>query len=301
MKHASKIFLVILVPFFLTFGCSEDPAQKIEKLFEEAKLLSQTGNAAGALKVSEQALQISETEYGLENPAIVQPLLKTAMAYQANKNYLQAEYTYKRAMDIIRKTGGGNTIEEAKVMNNLAGLFYLQGDYERAIATYEQSLAIAKNTQTPDEAMLQQIQRNIIMCKAVESGDAVKPEVNQSAPAKSLQDLVPEEIKNAAIQQLAGQNIVLAKEFLRPFEPIKIADQGFVFPYYCKQKQETGDTLSEVVVLFGAVKNPQKEGAYIFKQCRVVSYESFSTMLNSGDLLSLKAAMVQIFPELYSS
>ena len=297
MKYLFRISLVIFLSILFVSGCSENTEQKIKQLNTEAIKFLKLGNTSEAVKVGEKALALAEKGYGAEDPLIIKPLLTQAMLYQANKDFVKAEYSYKRAIDVVQKSSGENNIEAAKIINNLGSLYYNEKQYDKAISAYTKSLAIAEKTYAPEDPRLQKIRKNIETIKAIKSGKIPHPENNQGASKQTIHDLVPENIKSAAIQQLASQNIILSKK-LTPMKAVKISDNGIVFPYRGLQRVDDKNEGLEVVVLFSAIKNQEKKDTYSFQQCRVVSYQSYSTLLNSGDLSSLQTALIQLFPEL---
>ena len=264
----------------------------------EAKLLFQAKKIPEALQTAEKAIKKSEEEFGPENPAVLPALKTISIIYQTMYDFPNAEASYKRALAITKQTAGPEDIEVAKLMNNLAGIYFFQKQYENASNIYKESLAIATKNLSPDDPQLAILHTNIASCEALLSGQPLEQKTDQTTPVQAIQDIVPDEIKKTAIEQLARQNIVISD--LQPAMPIRIGDQGIVLPYHGMKKtdEDSGDGL-DVVLLFSALKNQEKENAYIFKQCRMVSAQSYQNEIKTGSPETLKKTIIGLFPDLY--
>ena len=51
---------------------------------------------------------------------------------------------------------------------------------------------------------------------------------------------------------------------------------------------------------FAAIENPDKKNSFIFKNSRLVSYESYMAELTKGGLQLLQKSLIEAFPDLYS-
>lgn len=78
-------------------------------------------------------------------------------------------------------------------------------------------------------------------------------------------------------------------EFLEPLSPIKIGNQGAVFPYKCK---ESG---SEKIILIATVKNGQN---YLLRGSGTVTKEWFQNLMKNDDKI-IKDEMIKAFPKHY--
>jgi len=299
MKFLYRTLLASVLTLAVLSGCSNEPT--VDDLNMKATQLFNSQNAAEALAVTEQAIAKAEMEYPPDHPIVVKPLLTRALIYQSQKNWFGAESSYHQAISILEKFNGIESIEVAMVTNNLAGLYYLQNDFERALSVYQESLEILKKKFADDSPQVQQIRRNIKACLAAKSGNNIKSAQNDN-PSSQVQDLVPPEVKNAAIKSLAIQSILIS-ENLKPMQPVKFSNTGLVFPYRSIRKFENNPEADaeEVIVLFSAVKKMNDDGVYNFKQCRIVSYQSYMEMLSKGDMSEMQTTLLQLFPDLLFS
>lgn len=264
------------------------------------------GQIPQALAIAKLALEKAEKEHGAGNVLTVESLKNLALANQAKGNFIDAESFYKKAIDILQKAKGPDNIDVSKLLNNMAGLYYSQGDYDKAVNVYQQTLAIVASRLPDDDPIVQTVRKNISICetkRTTQNNASVSPGISEpmQTPADSaaVKDMVPEEIKKYAMDNLAKQNIFIAQ--LKPISPVVIADKGIVFPYHCISKTEKGvDKGAEIILLFAAIKNPDKQGAYIFQQTRIVSYASYMEQLKKGGQESIRQSLIQAFPDLYS-
>lgn len=304
MRYLGNFFLVFIFFLLLFTGCSDESTQSVKELNKKAQKLLQANDPSAAIKAGKKSLRMAKQEYGAGHPSTVTSLLILAMAYQADNDFAQARNMYKEALEMIRETKGENSLEAAQVMNNLAGLYYNQKKYEKAASVYQQCLKIAELHYSSDDRRIEKIRNNFKACQARASGskngtESGKP--SASGGQKFDKDLVPQKVKAAAIRDLKRRNIELSEQ-LKPLKPVKIDGKGVVFPYRAFKKSSVdsqGET--EVVLLFGAIKNQDQKGAYVFKKCRVVSYSSYTELLARRDPSALQAALIQIFPGLYPS
>ena len=203
-------------------------------------------------------------------------------------------------------------------MNNLAGLYYAQNQYILAASFFKQSLAIVEKMLPADDPRLVTLQNNIDVCEKMQRGE--KPgqsaEEGKSGPANiglanasqtdspaktppvSLaQDLVPQQVKESMLSQLAKQNIFISD--LEPLPPVLIESKGMVFPYNALKKNKDNDSAQKIVVLFAAIKNPENPKAVIFQQCRPISQTSYLSAMQKGGVVQLKKELKDVFPGLY--
>ena len=281
-------------------GCSRDSNKTVEELNNKAMTLLQQNKSSKALKTITLALKKAEREHGAENLATVKCLETMALAYQANGNLQKAESTYKKALAIITKISGRNSIDAAKIMNNLGGLYYAEKKYGHAVDFFKQSLAIVKKKFPADDPRLETIRKNIKTCETLQKGGNPSQLAEKLSSINNVKDLVPAQVKQAMLTQLAKQNIFISN--LRPQPMIRVDNKGIIFPYRAlkKGKEGSGDVGQEIVVLFAAVKNPAKQNAYIFQQCRILAYQSYMDTIHEGGIELLKKKLKEIFPGLYS-
>ena len=120
-----RILIFIFIGVCVT-GCSKDSDQTVDVLNAEALRLVQAGQHEQALEKAMAALEKAEKEYGADNPAMATSLEILGLVYQAKGDAGKAESQFLRALSIVKRSVGSNSGEAAKIMNNLAGLYYAQ-------------------------------------------------------------------------------------------------------------------------------------------------------------------------------
>lgn len=319
MRHFLKMVLVIFLFMTIIPGCSKEPDKTVEELNNDAFSLLKQQKIPEALIVAEKALKKGEDEYGIYDPTILKSLQIIAIIYQAQKDYLNAEFTYKQALSTSKVISGENSLDSLKIMNNLGSIKFLQNQFEPALSFYKQAFSIAEKELGPDNPLVQQIQNNMAACEsAIKSGKTPGVGTEETQPSdnavslKKGKDFVPDEVKNSALKKMAGQNILLSNP--QPLQPIQIGEQGMVFPYlYTQNIKESegggvGETSKKVVLLFASVINKDKKddlgsevgSFYVFNACRMVSYESYVEEIEKGSQESVIPALINVFPNLYS-
>ncbi len=90
------------------------------------------GHYAAAEPLYKDALEISESKLGPDNPGTAAILNKLARLYFRQGRYAEAEPLYKRALDIWGTTAGADDPATAVALGNLAILYEAQGRYADA-------------------------------------------------------------------------------------------------------------------------------------------------------------------------
>ena len=317
MKAFAYISLTVLLAGFFIVGCSQDSGKSVNELNAEATKLLQSGQHAQALEKATAALEKSEKENGADNPAMATSLEIMGLAYQAKGDGVKAESEFLRALSIVKTSYGPNSGQAAKIMNNLAGLYYAQDQYILAASFFKQSLAILQKMLPADDPRLATLQKNIDVCESMQRGEkpgqsadqttdsagggelaAFQPESSEEPSSVELvQDLVPQQVKESMTSQLAKQNIFISD--LAPLPPVTIENKGMVFPYNALKKGKDNDSAQKIVILFAAIKNPDNPNAMIFQQCRLISQTSYLAALEKGGAVQLKQELQEVFPGLY--
>ena len=316
MKAFAYISLTILLAGFCIVGCSKDSGKTVAELNAEATKLLQSGQHDRALESAMAALEKSEKENGADNPATVTSLEILGLVYQAKGDSANAESEFLRALTIVKKSAGPNSGEAAKIMSNLAGLYYAQNQYILAASFFKQSLAIAEKQFPAGDPRLATLQKNIDVCESMQRGEkpdqsadqndsagggelaAFQPEASEKpSSVETVQDLVPQQVKESMTSQLAKQNIFISD--LAPLPPVLIDNKGMVFPYNALKKGKDNDSAQKIVVLFAAIKNPENPNAMIFQQCRLISQTSYLAALEKGGVVQLKKELQDVFPGIY--
>ena len=315
MKGFIYATLTLLLMGVCVVGCSKDSGQTVESLNNEAFGLVKSGQHRPALEKATAAFEKSEEENGHNHPNTIMSLEIMGVAYEAIGDSGSAEIAYLRALSVAKKFSGPASAEVAKLKNNLGGLYFAQNQYVLADSFFNQSLAILGSL-NPDDPRLEIIRKNIGFCEERQNGGeadlaaGVPESVDEAAEASSqnlsavknpsvnlVQDLVPQEVKDAMISQFSGQNVVISD--LDPRPPVLIERKGMVFPYHALKKAKNSDSFQEIVVLFAAIKNPEKPDALVFQQCRLITHSSYLEALEKGGTLQLKQELMEVFPALY--
>jgi len=301
MKFFFHVGMAMVLIVMCCGGCSKETDKTVAEMNQDALNLLQLNQADKALETVSTALKKAETEYGAEHQKTVACLETMGLVYQAKGEPQKAESAYKRAL-AITKVNGTDSIESAKILNNLAGLFYSQKQYASAASIYKQSLVIVEKEFSSDDPRLETIRKNIKTCEDFQNGKSPSQLAGQapekSASQNTVQDLVPDQVKQSMLTQLAKQNIIITD--LQPRPPVRIGNKGVVFPYHALKKAKDSDTAQEIVVLFASTSNSEKPGAFIFQRCRLVSYRSYLSAMQEGGVAQLKKELIEAFPELYS-
>ncbi len=240
------------------------------------------------------------------------------LVYQAMGDPENAEIAFLRALSVVRKSDGPDSVEAAKITNNLAGLYYAQNKYNLATSFFKQSLAIGEKQFPANDPRLPVMRKNIEVCEGLLSGGTAAKSAEEEKPGPANidsanasqtdspvqiptvnlnQDLVPQQVKESMTSQLAKQNIFISD--LEPLSPVSIESKGMVFPYNALKKGKDKDSAQKIVVLFAAIKNPENPNAMIFQQCRLISQTSYLSALEKGGSGQLKKELQEVFPGLY--
>jgi hypothetical protein len=188
-------------------------------------------------------------------------------------------------------------------LNNLASTALMSKNYDKSISYYKESLNIAEKHLPPDDPKIVAVRNNIKTCEGLNSGEKQlpPPEAEKKDANNYAQDLVPPFVKESAISQLSHKNIIISDLQAQPAIPID--DKGIVFPYIALSKvggESEGNDGIKIIVLFAAIKDASKQNKYIFQQCRVISFQTYTSTINDGGVELLKQELKKIFPDIYS-
>ncbi len=102
------------------------------------------GNAAAALPLCRQAVEIRRATLGENHPDYVTTLSSLAMLYRAMGDLAAALPLYRQAVEICRATLGEGHPNYATSLNNLAVMYRAMGDYSAALPLCHQALEIQR-------------------------------------------------------------------------------------------------------------------------------------------------------------
>ncbi|XP_053546828.1 nephrocystin-3 [Bombina bombina] len=145
-----------------------------QSLHQLAGVYMQSKKFGNAEQLYKQALEISENAYGGEHLRVARELDALAILYQKQNKYEQAEQLRKRSLKIRQKaakrkgsmygfallrrralqleelTMGKDTADNARTLNELGVLYYLQNNLETAELFFKRSLEMRERVQGPD-------------------------------------------------------------------------------------------------------------------------------------------------------
>jgi tetratricopeptide (TPR) repeat protein/transcriptional regulator with XRE-family HTH domain len=146
-KHETWSQCEFLLPHAL--ACIEWINTLRMKKREARRLLSATGlylyeraQYREAEPLLEQAMRISEEQFGASHPHTATSLSNLAALYQAQGRYRETEPLLKQALSIREELLGASHPHTAPSLNNLAALYYAQGRYSEAEPLLKQALSI---------------------------------------------------------------------------------------------------------------------------------------------------------------
>ncbi|GEM_PF-5621700 len=97
-----------------------------------------------ALERAKRAEKVALESFGDQSGYLVEILSTTAQAYMLQKQLVQAEETFRRALAIAKKVRGAQDLEVAEILTHLARIYYqtnradiAQPVVERAVSIYE--------------------------------------------------------------------------------------------------------------------------------------------------------------------
>lgn len=310
MKIFVNMMTILLLIGICITGCSKDSDQTVAELNAEALRLAQTGQHDQAIEKAAAALKKSEKESGADHPDTIMSLEIMGLVYQSMGAPAEAESAFLRALSNVKKKYGPNSSGAAKIMNNLAGVYYAQQQYILASSFFKQSLNIVEKQFSADDPRLAVLRKNIDICEAKQNGVLPQPSEGLTAegeiandasqtepPVNLVEDLVPKKIKDSMLSQLSRQNIFISD--IEPRQPVVIESKGIVFPYHALKKGKDSDIAQEIVILFAAISNSDKPGAVVFQHCRLISHTSYLAALEKGGMPQLAKEIKEVFPNLY--
>ncbi|XP_067593892.1 nephrocystin-3 isoform X5 [Pseudorca crassidens] len=151
-----------------------DHPQVAQSLHQLASVYVQWKKFGNAEQLYKQALEISENAYGADHPHIARELEALATLYQKQNKYEQAEHFRKKSFKIRQKatrrkgnlygfallrrralqleelTLGKDTPDNARTLNELGVLYYLQNNLETADQFLKRSLEMRERVLGPD-------------------------------------------------------------------------------------------------------------------------------------------------------
>ena len=149
MIHNNKVILsiallVMVSAFFLSFACSPAPyrMKRAERLYRQGQIYHARGDQEKAIKKFEESIALSEmVDF---KPGIANNLNEMAIIHTRNQAFAKARDLLHQCLDIYKELNMAS--EVSKTLNNIALSYEQEGDFPKAIATYEELLAWDKET-----------------------------------------------------------------------------------------------------------------------------------------------------------
>lgn len=132
-------------------------------LNEFAVALSKRGDAAGAVRVYELAVQAVTREYGPDTMELAQVLSNLGHAYRAYGDYRQAALAHQRSLAIREIKQGSDNVEVGQTLNSLAAVLRLLRDFKGAEQHYERALKIFERLEGPESEWVATVSDNLGM------------------------------------------------------------------------------------------------------------------------------------------
>ncbi len=123
----------------LKFGNTPEIASSLDCL---ASLYADQGRYGEAEPLYQQALNIRQTQLGIDHLSTATSLNNLAGLYQSQGRYAEAEPLYLRALDICERQLGAEHPDTASSLNSLGSFYVERGNFEAAIPLLLRSLAI---------------------------------------------------------------------------------------------------------------------------------------------------------------
>ncbi|MEE8286868.1 MAG: CHAT domain-containing tetratricopeptide repeat protein [Gammaproteobacteria bacterium] len=138
-------------------SCAQSEA--LTEAIEQANKLFQAERFQEAHPWLEKAIDLSEQEFGPNDPSIADLLIGLGDVYRQYGQYAEAEPLYKRALRIQEQTLGPDHI----ILNNLAVLYEDQGRYAEAEPLSKRALAIVQKALGPEHPDVAAILDNLAL------------------------------------------------------------------------------------------------------------------------------------------
>lgn len=104
-------------------------------------VLYRLGKARQSIPFLERSLELFQRSEKNSVPIL---LMETGMAYRATGNFADAHSAYEKALQIWRQNG--NLSWQANLLNNMGGMYHVQGEYEKSVFAFEEGLLCAQRS-----------------------------------------------------------------------------------------------------------------------------------------------------------
>ena len=132
IRHKSRWLLVGLVCLALWPAEAHGQSPALDEAYSRFVDLYSQGHYEEALAFAEEAVKLSEQEFGPDHPDVAVRLNGLAEVYRAEGRYDDAERLHKQALAIREKALGPEHPDVAQSLNNLAEVYRAQGRHTEA-------------------------------------------------------------------------------------------------------------------------------------------------------------------------
>jgi TonB family protein len=149
-----RLILIFVISQTLLFSLHAQTASEEKENLKQANQRTVASYRAGkfedALKFAQQAVDLSVKVFGAEHAETATAYTNLATIYQARKKYKEAAANFQKALSIYRQTPRAGEKMTARVLNDLAFVYALDGDRKQAEQTYLLSLETAEKAYGKD-------------------------------------------------------------------------------------------------------------------------------------------------------
>jgi tetratricopeptide (TPR) repeat protein len=181
--------------FFNAQARAQDSDEAWKNLVMQALYAAGANNFTKSEQIFQRALHEAE-RFGPVDPRVGTTLNSLGLVYKAEKRLPDAESSFRRALTVLEKAYGFDSIDVANVNFNIASVLVDQGKQQAAVPFMDKSLATYKRQLGPGSLKVASV-----LCMA---GDAHRA-------TKSWQEAEPPLLECARIREAAGG--VLSPEF----------------------------------------------------------------------------------------
>ncbi|XP_053122456.1 nephrocystin-3 isoform X2 [Hemicordylus capensis] len=297
-----------------------DHPRVAQSLHQLAGVYVQWKKFGNAEQLYKQALEISENAYGTEHPRVARELDALATLYQKQNKYEQAEHLRKKSFKIqqkaVRRKGslygfallrqralqleeltlGKDTSDNARTLNELGVLYYLQNNLETAELFLKRSLEMRERVLGPDHPDCAQSLNNLAALNNEKKHYEKAEELYERALNIRKRALAPDHPSLAyTVKHLA----ILYKKLKKHSEALPLYERALKIyeDSFGRMHPRVGETLKNLAVLSYEGGDFEK-AAELYK--RAMEIKEAETLLtggkaashhsSSGDTLSLKSA-----------
>ncbi len=131
-----RLVPVLLVLLPLWWGALHAQSGELESYMDRGRALSKAGKLDQALPYFLLSLELAETRFGADDPALIPMIDDLAGAQAAIENYRDAEPLYERALKIQEREAARHQIGIVRTLNKLGGIYEATARAPQALDLY---------------------------------------------------------------------------------------------------------------------------------------------------------------------